>query len=61
MGKEINSVNGETMSELSEETRSNTEYLRNFATTVVEMWECEWTKLKQNPEVKFFFNSRIVI
>ena len=25
--------------------------LRRFVTAVVEMWECEWKKLKQNYEV----------
>ena len=30
------------MTELLEETRANTEYIRSKGYRVVEMWECEW-------------------
>ena len=56
-GLDINSDNGKKMSDLREETKSNTEYLRHFTTNVVEMWKCQWKKLKLNSEGKEFLKS----
>ena len=49
--EEVNSVNGKTMTELLVETRKTTAYLRHFV-KVVELWECEWKKMRRDPHVK---------
>ena len=48
---EVNSVNGKTMAELLVATRKTTAYLRHFV-KVVELWECEWKKMRRDPLVK---------
>ena len=49
--EEVNSINGKTMTELLVETRKTTAYLRHFV-KVVELWECEWKKMRREPHVK---------
>ena len=48
---EVNSVNGKTMAELLVETRKTTAHLRHFV-KVVELWKCEWKKMRRDPHVK---------
>ena len=55
-GKEVNEVNGKSMTELLAETRKNTAYLRHFV-KVVELWECEWKKTRRDPVVKKFLDA----
>ena len=45
---ETNSVNGKTMAALLKKTRCNTAYLRCHV-KVVEMWECEWKRVRDPP------------
>ena len=40
-GKEVNEKGNKPMTELLEETRADTEYIRRKGYRVVEMWECE--------------------
>ena len=48
------------MSELLEETRANTEYIRNKGYRVVEMWECEWRQMKRtNQELQCFIATEV--
>ena len=49
--KEVNDVKGVPISVLLEDTRNNTAYLRKFV-EVVEMWECDWKRIKKETEVK---------
>ncbi len=52
---EVNKKNGKTMAQLREETKEKTEYVRQCGFKLVEMWECDWQKVKhQNPELKEF-------
>ena len=46
--EEINAVNKKKMGELLENTRHNTAYLRRYV-KVVEMWECEWKRVRDPP------------
>ncbi|KAK2193303.1 hypothetical protein NP493_16g12081 [Ridgeia piscesae] len=41
---------------LVDETRKNTAYLREFV-EVVEMWECEWKRIRKDAEVKEFIKA----
>ena len=50
---ETNSVNGNTMATLLENTCCNTAYLRRHV-KVVEMWECEWKDVRNESDVKTF-------
>ena len=43
---EVNSIYGKTMTELLDETRKTTAYIRHFV-KVVELWECEWKKMSK--------------
>ena len=49
--QEVNAVIGKPMTQLLAETRKNTAYLRPFV-KVVELWECEWRKMRRDPAVK---------
>ena len=48
---ETNTLNGKTMGTLLENTRRHTAYLRRHVETV-EMWECDWKELRDEPDVK---------
>ena len=52
---ETNTLNGKTMGTLLENTRRNTAYLRRHVETV-EMWECDWKELRDEPDVKIFLD-----
>ncbi|CAH3039910.1 unnamed protein product, partial [Porites evermanni] len=48
------------MSELLEETRANTEYIRSKGYRVVEMWECDWRQMKRtNQELQRFIATEV--
>ena len=48
------------MTELLEETRANTEYIRSKGYRVVEMWECEWRRIKRgNRELQRFIATEV--
>ena len=53
--EETNTLNGKTMGTLLENTRRNTAYLRRHVKTV-EMWECDWKELRDEPDVKTFLD-----
>ena len=46
-GKDVNEKRNKPMTELLEETRANTEHIRSKYYRVVEMWECEWRRMKR--------------
>ena len=46
--QETNALNGKTMAKLLEDTKKNTAYLRRYV-KVVEMWECEWKRVRDPP------------
>ena len=59
-GKEFNDKRNKPMSELFEETRDNTEYIRSKGYRVVEMWECEWRQMKRtNRELQRFIATEV--
>ena len=48
------------MSELLEETRANTEYIKEQGYRVVEMWECQWRDMKKtNQELQRFIATEV--
>ena len=54
-GKMQNTIRGKTMIELRLETEKNSQYIRKCGYTLVEMWECEWKKIRrQYPEIRQF-------
>ena len=59
-GKEVNEKRNKPMTELLEETRANTEYIRSKGYRVVEMWECEWRRIKRgNRELQRFIATEV--
>ena len=59
-GKEFNEKRYKPMTELLEETRANTEYIRSKGYRVVEMWECEWRRMKKtNRELQRFIATEV--
>ena len=53
--EETNTLNGKAMGTLLENTHRNTAYLRRHVETV-EMWECDWKELRDEPDVKIFLD-----
>ena len=53
--KETNTLNSKTMGTLLENTRRNTAYLRHHVKTV-EMWECDWKELRDEPDGNTFLD-----
>ena len=54
----MNDTRKKPMSELRAETAANTEYIQNEGYTVVELWECEWRRMKKtNPLLRRFLDS----
>ncbi|XP_066264599.1 uncharacterized protein [Branchiostoma lanceolatum] len=53
-----NAIRNKSMTELKEDTDEMTEYLREEGYKVIEMWECEWQRLKRNQEVSAFLAGR---
>ena len=59
-GKEFNEKRNKPMTELLEETRANTEYIRSKGYRVVKMWECEWRRMKKtNRELQRFIATEV--
>ncbi len=57
--KVFNETKGRDMSELREETRKNTAYLRKLGYDVVELWECEWKKMQAtDADLQEFLTTR---
>ena len=57
--KVYNELKKRPMAELREETKAMTTYIELLGYTVVEMWECEWQKLKKTDQsVKDFIRQR---
>lgn len=47
------------MAELRTETHVNTAYIRSEGYTVIEMWECEWRRMKKTiPAIKEFLGAK---
>ena len=58
--KEVNGKRNRPMTELLEETRANTEYIRSKGYRVVEMWEFEWRRMKRtNRELQRFIATEV--
>lgn len=57
-GKEINGKRKRPLSELLEETKKNSKYIRDQGYNLVEMWECQWRRLKWTVTVQQFPNSK---
>ncbi|XP_066265252.1 uncharacterized protein [Branchiostoma lanceolatum] len=55
---DTNSIRNKSMVELREDTDEMTEYLQGEGYKVIEMWECEWQRLKRNQEVSAFLAGR---
>lgn len=56
--KEYNATRKRTMLDLREETAENSNYIREQGYSVIEMWECEWKRMKKtNPLLRRFLNS----
>ena len=53
--EETNKLNGKTMAELLANTKAHTAYLRRHVNTV-EMWECDWKELRDEPDVETFLD-----
>lgn len=47
------------MAELREETTANSKYIRDQGYNLVEMWECQWRRMKKtNSAVQYFMNRK---
>ena len=53
--EETNPKNNKTMATLLADTKKHTTYLRRHV-KVVEMWECDWKELRDEPNVKIFLD-----
>ena len=57
--KEINEKRKKPMAELREETTANSKYVRDQGYNLVEMWECQWRRMKKtNSAVQYFMNRK---
>ncbi|XP_031574896.1 uncharacterized protein LOC116308572 [Actinia tenebrosa] len=58
-GKTWNELRKKPMAELRYETQVNTKYIRSEGYTVIEMWECEWRRMKKTiPAIKEFLGVK---
>ena len=58
-GNNVHPKNGKTMAELREETKRNSDYIRQCGYNLVELWECEWKQMKQqDPAIWKFIDTR---
>ena len=53
--EETNPKNNKTMAKLLADTKKHTTYLRRHV-KVVEMWECDWKELRDEPDVEIFLD-----
>ena len=59
-GKEFNDKRQKLIAELSEETKTNTEYIKKQGYNAVERWECEWGDMKKtNRELQRFIGTEV--
>ena len=57
--KEINEKRKKPMAELREETTANSKYIRDQGYNLVEMWECQWRRMKKTySAVQYFMNRK---
>ena len=59
-GKEINEKRKKPMVELREETTTNSKYIRDQGYNLVEMWECQWRRMKKNLLCSTIFHEQKV-
>ena len=53
-----NDRNGKTMEQLRADTQKNSRYIRQCGYQLIEMWECEWKKMKtENPALQQFLRK----
>ena len=52
LGKDYNELRKAPMATLRKNTSEITDYLRNLGYKVVEMWECDWKKMRRTPFLK---------
>ena len=58
-GKEINEKRKRPMKELLKETKASSKYIRDQGYKLVEMWECDWRRLKKtSSHVQQFRNTK---
>ena len=58
-GKEINEKRKRPMKQLLKETKANSKYIRDQGYELVEMWECDWRRLKKtSSQVQQFLNTK---
>ena len=58
-GKKVHPKNGKSMTELREETKKNSDYIRQCGYNLVELWECEWKEMKAlEPALRKFIATR---
>ena len=58
-GKEMNEKRKKPMKELLKQTKANSKYIRDQGYNLVEMWECEWCRLKKtSSQVQQFIDSK---
>ena len=49
------------MAELLEETKATSKYIREQGYHLVEVYECQWRRIKKtNPQVQQFLNSKFI-
>ena len=55
----MNEKRKKPMAELREETTANSKYIRDQGYNLVEMWECQWRRMKKtNSAVQYFMNRK---
>ena len=53
-----NDKNGKTMEQLQSDTEKNSQYIQQCGYHLVEMWKCEWKKMKtENPTLRQFLRK----
>ena len=59
-GKDVNTVRGKPMTELLQETRINSAYIKSQGFNLVECWECEWREMKEDdPVLRQFIDTKL--
>ena len=57
-GKEMNEKRKKPMVELLKETKDISKYIKDQGYKLIEMWECQWRRLKRTPAVQQFLNTK---
>ena len=59
-GNEVNETRKRPLVELYDETKENTNYIKDQGYRVVELWECEWLKMKNtNKDLQRFIATKL--